>query len=411
MKYNHTLFSNNTARNTFCILISGIIIIFIAALFTVGQFQFTLKQITDIEQQNAQTQMTIRYNLLPNTEVGNSNNQDNLGKIVPIDQKIQQTLNPSLSSKDVQTIVTKNLLHDVIHRSFSHIISKIIGYAIIMILLLLALIILCIWAIKRLTTPLTSLANAAKNFGDDINAPPLARTENDEMNEVVDSFNDMQARIRKLINDRTQMLAAISHDLRTPITRLKLRTEYFADSPQYEEMLDDFSEIDNMISSVLIFAKEDVYKEPKEKIDLDALLDSLCEDMRNTGADVTYHSYGKRLTYLGRINALTRAFSNIIQNAVKYGKKAEITLKRQTNNVKIEITDKGPGIPEAYLKNVFEPFYRVEKSRSLKTGGTGLGLTIAKDAVLAHNGEITLQNLSKKGLKVTITLPIKKTKS
>lgn len=373
-----------TAQRTFYILICGTLLIFIAGFFIVSEIQSLAQQLQPTPNLIATVNATTKPLIMITNK---SSNQETMQLL-----NLEHLLTTNLQQNKAFLLHTR-----AIQPNTNRIIWAIAGFVLIGIILLIALIALCFWAIKRLTIPLTELSQAAKRFGIDIT----------EMNEVIEAFNQMQARIQKSIHDRTHMLAAISHDLRTPITRLKLRAEYFSDSPQYKEMLTDFNEMENMISSVLLFAREDAYNEPMDRFDLDALLDSLCEDILNAGLKVKYRGLGQRLPFFGRINTLKRAFANLIQNAVKYGKEATVKLNYNKDAIRVEINDKGPGIPEDALEKVFEPFYRVEPSRSPQTGGTGLGLAITKDAILAHSGDIVLRNLTKGGLQAIITLPLK----
>lgn len=271
--------------------------------------------------------------------------------------------------------------------------------------LLFALIFLCFWVIRRMDMPLGNFLQAAKRFGRDVEAPPLAPMGNTEMQEVIAAFNDMQDRVRRLLNDRTQMLAAISHDLRTPITRLQLRAEYLQGTDQYEKAVADLKEMENMIASILSFAKDHVRSEALERFDLNALLETLCDDMMDVGHEVIYHSDVTRMPYYARIGALKRAFNNLIDNAIKYGQRAEVYLKQTDKEIQIKISDEGPGIPEDQLEKVFAPFYRVDAARSPKQSGTGLGLAVARDIIRAHGGDILLLNRDPKGLTVVVSLP------
>ncbi|MCK4869552.1 MAG: HAMP domain-containing protein [Gammaproteobacteria bacterium] len=283
-----------------------------------------------------------------------------------------------------------------------------IGFSLLVLVLLFAMIALSFWSVKYLASPLTDFARAVKRFGVDLYAPPIAESGTEEIREIAHAFNQMQERIRKLIGDRTQMLAAISHDLRTPITRLKLRAEYLEDSEHYEKIHADLTEMENMLSSVLTFAREDARDEPMERFDLEALMDSMCEDMVESGMRVSYESDGERLPFFGKMSALKRALGNLIENAVKYGSEARVKLTKKSVHIHIVIEDSGPGIPAAELQQVFEPFYRVEQSRSRSTGGTGLGLVIARDAMRSHGGDVELKNLAKGGLRAEVILPFNK---
>ncbi len=273
------------------------------------------------------------------------------------------------------------------------------------IFLLLTLTLLCYWVIKRLALPLVKFRKAAERFGVDMQAPPLALEGPAEMQEVITSFNGMQSRIRRLMHDRTQMLAAISHDLRTPITRLQLRAEYLEGTPQYEKALADLREMEQMIASILSFARDYNEVETMERFDLNALLESLCNDLQDVGHDVVYQGAGERTPYFGRISALKRALINMVENGVKYGDKASVSLKVLKDELQVVIRDEGPGIPEEEKEKVFTPFYRVDSSRSLQKAGTGLGLAVARDIVRGHGGDIVLRNHEEKGLVVRVLLP------
>ena len=212
----------------------------------------------------------------------------------------------------------------------------------------------------------------------------------------------MQKRIQDLLQSRTQMLAAISHDLRTPITRLKLRAHSIKDENLQDKISHDLDEMESMIAETLVYAKEESNAEKKIKLDLNSLLQSLCDDMSALGFEVEFESDGKRIPFQGRPLAIKRALTNVIQNSVNYGQKANVKLSRHDKLIKIIIKDEGPGIPNEELDKVFEPFYRCERSRSRDFAGAGLGLPIAREIIHSHQGDITLKNRKKKSLKVTI---------
>lgn len=268
------------------------------------------------------------------------------------------------------------------------------------------LIFLCLWPLRHLNWPWAEMVKAVRRFGIDMDAPPLAVTGPREVQLVARAFNEMQARIRRLVHDRTQMLAAISHDLRTPITRLQLRAEQIEDHELYEKTVTDLTEMEKMISSILAFARHSNSKEPMERFDLDALLEVLCNDLQDVGQPVNYQSAETRISYFGRSIALKRAFSNLIENAVYYGHKAEVCLKIiNAESLQVIIEDEGPGIPEDQMEEVFAPFYRLDGARSSKQSGAGLGMATALDIIRAHGGEISLYNKSTGGLRVVIELP------
>ena len=280
------------------------------------------------------------------------------------------------------------------------------GFVLALVLLFSVLVLLCAWVVRRLAVPVEQFAKAAKRFGVDQSAPPMAETGHPSLREASIAFNDMQAKIRQLITDRTQMLAAISHDLRTPITRIKLRTESMQDEAQYAKLQADILEMEQMITSILMFTRDHMREEQVEKFDISALAESICHDMLDMGKKVTFTSAGERITFAGRLNALKRALTNLIDNAVKYGKQAEVDISLKQDGLQIKICDSGSGIPEAELEKVFAPFYRVDAARSPQHAGTGLGLAVSRDIIRAHGGEITLYNRKPNGLCAVVSLPV-----
>jgi signal transduction histidine kinase len=215
----------------------------------------------------------------------------------------------------------------------------------------------------------------------------------------------MQRRIQRFIQDRTQMLAAISHDLRTPITRLRLRAEFIDDDVQREKMLSDLEDMETMIGSTLTFARDDAANEPVASVDVAAIVAALCGDHQAAGRDVTY-SGPDSLELMARPIAFKRAINNFVDNAIKYGKSARVSLDPGYEELSIYIDDDGPGIPVEERERVFAPFIRLESSRSRETGGTGLGLTIARNAIRSMGGDVTLTNRPEGGLRVTVNLPM-----
>ncbi len=280
------------------------------------------------------------------------------------------------------------------------------GYQMMFIVIILMIFLLCYWAIKRTAMPVDKLVNAADRFGRDFQAPPLAVEGAKEMRELIQAFNSMQSQTSGLITDRTQVLAAISHDLRTPITRLHLRVEYLEGTEQYEKACHDLHEMEQMISSILVFAKNHTSTERMERIDLVSLLDSICDEQIDTGADVKFQTECKRLVCLARLTSLKRAFNNLINNAIKYAGSALVTIDEESKKLVVKIQDQGPGIPEQELEKVFEPFYRVDQSRTPNNSGSGLGLAVTRDIIRSHGGEITIINVDDpKGLVVKVVLP------
>ncbi|MDH5749719.1 MAG: ATP-binding protein, partial [Rhodospirillales bacterium] len=278
------------------------------------------------------------------------------------------------------------------------------GYFLWFLVLTLGVLAVSVWAVKRASSPLSIFARASERLGRDVNAPPISEEGPDEVRKAAAAFNTMQRSLRRFVDDRTQMLAAISHDLRTPITRLKLRAELIEDETQKNKFLSDLDEMESMISSTLSFARDEAAIEEATSFDLAVMLQDLCEDMAETGADIRYVGLD-HAPYTGKPVALKRAIGNLAGNAVTYGESAEVVLHKTATGIEVSINDKGPGIPEDQMEKVFTPFYRLEQSRSRETGGVGLGLSVVRSIVHAHGGEVTLKNRAEGGLRVTITLP------
>ncbi|TVR97252.1 MAG: HAMP domain-containing protein [Rhodospirillales bacterium] len=261
-----------------------------------------------------------------------------------------------------------------------------------------------VWAVRWASRPLTTLAAAAQRLGLDIGAPPLSEQGPREVRLASCAFNEMQGRLQGFVRDRTQMLAAISHDLRTPITRMRLRAELMDDPDQRRKMLSDLAEMETMIAATLSFARDDPARESPKPLDLAALLQSLVADAADAGAAATYDGPA-HVAFTGRPTALRRAFDNLIRNALAYGGCARVTAMAAEDTVTVAVADDGPGIPPEERERVFEPFYRIEGSRSRDTGGVGLGLAVVRSAVRAHGGEVALDPGPSGGLTVTVTLP------
>ncbi|MDA8232752.1 MAG: ATP-binding protein [Magnetospirillum sp.] len=261
-----------------------------------------------------------------------------------------------------------------------------------------------LWAVGRAARPFATFAAAAERLGIDVAAPRLAETGPREVRRAAHAFNVMQERIRRFVEDRTRMLAAISHDLRTPITRLKLRAEFVEDEDERARMLADLDEMERMIAATLAFARDDAACEEHRAIDVAALAQGLVDDMVAAGADAAYEG-PDHLVMAARPMALKRAIANLLENAVKYGRRARMRLDEAGAEAVMVIDDDGPGIPEADRERVFSPFVRLERSRSRDTGGTGLGLSVARASIRAHGGEIVLANRPEGGLRVRVLLP------
>jgi len=271
----------------------------------------------------------------------------------------------------------------------------------VMVLIILAV---SAWAVRRVTAPLGILAQASERLGRDMNAPALPEIGTAEMRQASRSFNQMQDRIRRLVENRTRLLAAISHDLRTPLTLLRLRADNVESAEDREKMLATIADMDAMIGATLAFAKDEAAAEPRQRADLGALLSSIVDDMADAGLPVGLGSCETVIVEC-QPTALKRALTNLLDNAVKYGKRAHAALRATPEHVEITIDDDGPGIPEEDLTRVFQPFYRVEASRSRETGGIGLGLAIAVSIIQAQGGELKLANRRDGGLRAMVTLP------
>ncbi|MCW8125957.1 ATP-binding protein [Microbulbifer halophilus] len=259
------------------------------------------------------------------------------------------------------------------------------------------------YLIRKIVAPLERLAGAADSIGTNIDAPPLPESGPAEVATAARAFNRMQGRLARLVHGQTEMLAAVSHDLRTAATRLQLRAELLRDRREREGLLRVVGDMKTMIQSVLDFVRGVKPGEMPQKTDLKALVESLCEDLGEEGYPVTFAG-GDNLVLDCRPVALRRALQNIIDNGVKYGGEVRVSIAGDSDSIRIAAEDRGPGIPAAELAAVLRPFYRLEKSRNSGTGGIGLGLSIATNTVQAHGGELLLEN-SGSGLRVEVALP------
>ncbi len=262
-----------------------------------------------------------------------------------------------------------------------------------------------VWAVRRVTAPLASLSAAAERLGRDLNAEPLPDSGTIEMRQASQAFNAMQTRLRGLIDNRTRMLAAVSHDLRTPLTLLRLRVENVGDPSERDKMLATIAEMEAMIAAILQFARDEAKSEPRRRTDLTALLASVVDDFADGGFPVRMQS-GSSIVGACQPTGLKRALKNLIDNALKYGQRARAQISATPNGAEIVIDDDGPGIPEDELTRVFQPFYRVESSRNRDTGGIGLGLATALSLIEMQGGALTLSNRPEGGLRASIKLPV-----
>lgn len=262
---------------------------------------------------------------------------------------------------------------------------------------------LSLLGIRSVTRPLGRLARAARQLGDDLDAPPLRETGPREVAATAAAFSRMQERIRDQVDERERLFSAISHDLKTPITRLRLRAEMLDDPRQRERFCASLDELDLLVKGALASVKGFDLHEPVEEVEPRAVLDELADELSLQGGEVDVSGHAAPLPV--KPLAFKRCLANLLENAVFYGRRAEVTLDDAPERLMIAIRDHGPGIPEAQLERVFSPFVRLEPSRSRHTGGSGLGLGIARHIARAMGGDIALANRPGEGLEVTIDLP------
>lgn len=264
------------------------------------------------------------------------------------------------------------------------------------------------FAIWRASVPLSMFAAAAERLGHDLDARPLDERGPQEVVGAARAFNGMQARLQRMVRQRTQMLAAMSHDLRTPLTRLRLRAELIDDASQQEKMLADLDQMEYLIATSLEFARDAFSGETPARLDIAALVQTICDEATDAGGCVRYHG-PERAPFTARQMALRRAVANLIDNAMRHGQEVDVGLavNGDAKNERAEITvdDDGPGLPESELGKVGEPFYRPDSSRSREGGGAGLGLAIVRAAAAAHGGTIALCNRPTGGLRATLAIP------
>ncbi|MGH7334369.1 MAG: ATP-binding protein, partial [Candidatus Rokuibacteriota bacterium] len=264
---------------------------------------------------------------------------------------------------------------------------------------------LAAWVARGITRPLGRFAEATARFGTNVAAAePLDQVGPSEIREVARAFNTMQGQIRRLLDGRTHMLAAVSHDLRTPLTRLKLRTEFVEDDEERTKMLKDLDEMEAMIHAAIAYARGDGDGESPVAVDIVNLIEDVRMELAEAGHRVRLEG-PPRAPWEARPLALKRALRNLVENAVNYGGHADLRVTVTPLDIIITVDDAGPGIPKAELEKVFAPFYRLEHSRRRDTGGVGLGLAVARAVIREHGGDITLSNRPKGGLRQTVVLP------
>jgi len=276
--------------------------------------------------------------------------------------------------------------------------------ALTLLVLLVTVVALALVAVRWLTVPLSALANAAEKLGKDIDRPPLPETGPLEVVRAARAFNTMQQRLARFIADRTRILAAMSHDLKTPITRLRLRTEMLDDETLRAKITRDLDEMQSMVTQTLDYMRDSSRREPAQQVDIMALLESLQTDYQDTGNTVEVEGAVAQ-PYSARPLALRRCLTNLVDNAIRYGGRAVLRAEETPAGIVLRVIDEGPGIPEDQLEQAFEPFVRGEASRSRETGGTGLGLGIARNIARAHGGDLVLRNRPSGGLEAIVSLP------
>jgi signal transduction histidine kinase len=269
--------------------------------------------------------------------------------------------------------------------------------------LLLSVIALSLLAVRLVTRPLTTLANAAGELGRDIRHAPIPEQGPLEVQRAARAFNEMQAQLVRYVEDRTRLLTAISHDLKTPITRLRLRAELLSDENLRAKFTHDLQEMETLANRTLDFLRGLDTAETPQSLDIMALLESIQEDAAEMGQEVKLEGSVGR-PFKGRPQALRRCIENLVNNAVRYGKCARISVQDDERNLMIRIRDAGPGIPAAELERVFDPYYRVDAARS-DVEGNGLGLGIARNIAVMHGGTLELRNYPEGGLEAVLKLP------
>ena len=262
-----------------------------------------------------------------------------------------------------------------------------------------------VWFVWRLSRPLRDLRLAADSFTSAAPAPPVIERGPGDIRQLVGAFNLMRARLGAMLDEKDRMLGAIGHDLRTPLASLRVRTELVDDEAERERMAATIDEMNRTLDDILSLARLGRPSEPATRVDLPALIESVIDDFHDLGADVRFEETD-RVAVLIRPNLIRRALRNLIENAIKYGDVARLRVVRDGGRATVEVDDDGPGIPEAEIERMFQPFERLESSRSRDTGGSGLGLALARAIAQGHGGALTLANRADGGLRAALVLPI-----
>ncbi len=259
-------------------------------------------------------------------------------------------------------------------------------------------------AVRIAIRPLHRFTAAAAALGDDISIAPLPLGNLYEVRQIAATLNAMQARILRQIDERTRILASITHDLQTPVTRMRLRAETVPDDALRHRMISDLDGMAELIHEGMHYARSSQLQEGRVTMDLQRLVESLVNEMSDGGMKVSFEGMLHR-PYCGAVRAVQRALQNLVSNAVRYGGMAHIIMSETSTESVIKVVDQGPGIPDGLLEAVFEPFFRLDGERTVEGGGAGLGLAIARNLVRAHSGDITLRNRPEGGCEATMRLP------
>ena len=281
------------------------------------------------------------------------------------------------------------------------IITRLIGQTLVLYVIVLFPV---LWAARRIARPLRTLTSAAEGFHPADDQGPIEESGPHDVRTLIAAFNQLRTRVLAMLDEKDRMLGAIGHDLRTPLAALRVRIESVEDDDDRTKMADTIDEMNGTLDDILSLARLGRPSEPLTEVDLAALVDAVVEDFRDLGKPVTY-AEAARLPMRLRPSLIRRAVRNLIENAVKYGGKADVSLTANAHEVRITVADGGPGIPPARVNEVFEAFTRLEGSRNKETGGIGLGLALARAIVREAGGDIHLANRPEGGLAATITLP------
>ncbi len=260
---------------------------------------------------------------------------------------------------------------------------------------------------RRIAAPIAALAAGAERLGRDPMAPPLALSGAAEVSAAAAAFNEMQARLRRYVDERMGMLGAIAHDLRTPLTRMRFRVESLDDGLR-AKLVRDIDQMDAMVASAMAFIRDSSTPHERRKLEIASLVETVMDEAALTGADA-WVERAERVVIEGDPLALKRLVVNLVDNALKYGAAARARVGREGGMAVIEIDDDGPGVPQSEIERVFEPFHRVESSRSRETGGIGLGLAVVRAVARGHGGDVVLKNRPQGGLRARVTIPLPQT--